>query len=128
MIDKQKAVISFIAILKKRTGEFTMAKKKSDKYMSHDELRDAYFGMVKTLNEDEMWVHDKIIDVIETIPYGFFEEHTLKELNEHFGGHGKRSVNEKLRKTLILAQNFWGDLECMVDIFDTLPEEDEDDK
>ena len=70
-----------------------MAKKKSDKYMSHNELRDAYFGMVKTLNKDEMWVHDKIIHVIETIPYGFFEKHTLKELNEHFGGHGE--VNQR---------------------------------
>lgn len=60
--------------------------------------------MEPTLSDAENKVCDVLCDNIEIIPPDFFAEHTVDELNEHFGGSGDMVVTEKVKKYMELFQ------------------------
>ena len=73
-------------------------------------------------------VFDIIIEYLDTLPPGFFVNHTLEELNRHFGGHGDMVVTENVRKALDAQQRCELMMDEMIEIYDSLAETDEDDE
>lgn len=55
----------------------------------------------KKLNENQRKVIDILADVMDTLPYDFFETRTVAELNEHFGGHDEMMVDNLVREYMI---------------------------
>ena len=81
---------------------------------------------IKSLSKEEEEVFDILIDYLDTLPPGFFEKNSVEELNKHFGGHDDMMVTEKVRRALDAQQKMELILDEMAEIYDDLPEEDED--
>ena len=84
--------------------------------------------LVKSLTPKETEVFEVILDYLDTLPAGFFSNHSLEELNKHFGGTGDRVVTENVRKALDAEQRCERMLDEMADIYDDLPRTEEDDE
>lgn len=81
---------------------------------------------IKALSPAEEEVFNIIIDYLDTLPDGFFEENSVEQLNKHFGGHDDMVVTEKVRRALDAQQKFEAMLDAMGDVVGDLPEEDEE--
>lgn len=84
-------------------------------------------AITNTFSDKEGEVFDTIVEYLDTLPQGFFAEHSLEELNKHFGGHDDMVVTEKVRKALDAQQKCEAFMDDMLDGYDDLPETDEDD-
>ena len=81
---------------------------------------------IKALSPAETEVFDTIIDYLDTLPEGFFEDNSVDELNKHFGGHDDMVVTEKVRKALDAQQKLEAMFDAMAEVIGELPEEDEE--
>lgn len=82
---------------------------------------------VNALSDAELDVFDAIVDYLDTLPEGFFEDNSVEELNKHFGGHDDVKVTENVRAALDAQQRFEYMLDCLNEEFDDLPEREDDD-
>lgn len=82
---------------------------------------------VKALSPAETEVFNTIIDYLDTLPEDFFKQ-SVKALNEHFGGHDDMVVTEAVRSALDGQMQCERMLDAMADLYDSLPEEDEEDE
>ncbi len=82
--------------------------------------------LARSFTPAEMEVFETLLDYTETLPEGFFSDKTLEELNEHFGGHDDMVVTEKVRTALDKQQMVDLMMDAMMQIYDDLPEDDED--
>ncbi len=90
-----------------------------------EELAKDCANKIKALSREETEVFDIIIDYLDTLPVGFFEEKSVDELNRHFGGHGKKAVTENVRLALDAQQKLEAMFDAMADVYGDLPEEEE---
>lgn len=81
---------------------------------------------IKALSPDEEKVFDVIIDYLDTLPDGFFEDNSVDQLNEHFGGHDNMMITEKVRAALNAQQRVERMMDALGDVYDDLPEEDDE--
>lgn len=92
-----------------------------------ERLAEESANAIKALSDKETEVFNIIIDYLDTLPEGFFEQ-SVDKLNKHFGGHDDMMVTENVRKALDAQQKFECMLDEMSELFGELPEEDEEEE